>query len=202
LGWLRRTAALILYLSLILLLGAHSTLKTPETNLIVWLIFALILIPRGEKLSIGLKSSVWRIQPQLAWGFWLVVMCSYTVSAYLKLNSGWDGWWTGRALDWFLNGMFTRHWIQEVGSSGIASNLRQVLSFLVIAIEGLPLLTLVSQSTMIIWCWFALLMQVGILLTLEVTQLSLGMILVHLFLLQIGKLSPIINHNGPKRSLT
>jgi hypothetical protein len=126
------------------------------------------------------------------------------------LTRGWDGWWTGRALDWFLNGMFTRPWVYEFQtwsdlypwSSHLAANLRRLLSFLVIAIESLPLLALVSQSTMIAWCWLALLMQVGILLTLEITQLSLGMILVHLFLLQIGQKFSLINDDGAKHGLT
>lgn len=163
------------------LLNRNIFISNPGIPFVGWLLLALALIPKGEPLSypISNRNPNWQMPELLFNAAWILMAVSYTVSGIHKLGS--PSWQDGTALlsvaanplarDYFLPQMLHQLplWVVKFGS----------WSALALEVLFLPL-CLFSRGRMLVWLG-TLLMHLGILSMVNFTDLTLGILMFHLF---------------------
>lgn len=171
-GIFQKIISLWLFYGWINLFNRNPFISNPSIGYIGWLLLlhAIIKLPCG---------SDWKYPKLLYYGYWLIVALSYTISGIHKLSS--PSWINGTAIYHILNGLLSRN------------------NFITNIILAYPLLsTLMTWSALFIETSFlffglfskfrplywivVLFMHVGILLTHNFTDLTIGMIISHLYL--------------------
>jgi len=173
-GRFDRTAAFCLWLILTSLFGRNPLIANPSLPFIGWLLLAHLFIPPKPKD----KFAPWQLPNGIFTAAWIVMAIGYSYSGFTKLSS--PSWMDGTALF-------------EVLSSPLARN-----NFFVNGLLYFPLLLkLLSYSTLVLellfaplaclkklrpYLWLTLLsMHIGLLFFLKFVDLSMGMIILHLF---------------------
>lgn len=179
LGIHHKVMAVLLWLSHVYFFNLNPYANSPEYSYIGWLLLAFLLIPLGLPLSLSKKTDDWRMPKFLRDGAWIVLGVSYTNSGVLKALS--PGWIEGTAL--------VKVGLDEVNSYGwtnyIANSFPHIfmgLNWFVLLVELLAIL-FVWKSTSRKWFWIcSVFMHIGVLLTMKLAQVSLGMLIFHLLL--------------------
>lgn len=179
LGLYHRAAAILLWFCHVYLFNLNPYTNSPEYAYLGWLLLAFIFIPNGIAFSVKNKMSAWQWSPDFRKAAWLVLAVSYTNSGVLKALS--PGWLEGSALGKVA--------LSEVNSYGWTIHIAKAapwlftgLNWVVLGIEALAIL-FIWKSGMRKYFWCAsVLMHIGILLMMQFAQVSLGMLVFHLFL--------------------
>lgn len=185
LGQLRRCASLILYLGWTWFLNRNPFITNPSIAYVGWLLLACVVIPTDEgqqKKTDGRRRRRWEIPDALYFGAWLVMAIGYSASGFDKIFNS-PSWIDGTALKHVLTGPLAREWVQIV--------LEQWWMPPVWCWQGLTWISLFAETSFLFlgtfyhcrkWYWlFFFLFHCGILATINFTDLTCGMLMIHLF---------------------
>lgn len=180
-GYIRPAAAVLLWYGWTCLFGRNLLISNPGLPYVGLTLLLCALVPAGE----GLKPGALRADKGWAMPFWLwsaafyALMVGYSYSGLMKLSA--LSWLNGEAMGMLLSNplardSFVRDWLLL-----LPAPLLNALTWIALMgeIVALPL-CLFRRGRFIAWSWM-LVMHLGIVLMVNFTDLTLGMILVHLF---------------------
>ncbi len=181
-GVFRRPAAVVLWFGWTALFHRNNLIANPTLPYVGLVLALTMLLPPTERLrprSRARPPGSWFF-PTAVWatGWWLL-MAGYTYSGLVKLGS--PSWIDGSALAHVLDNPLARSgWIRDAALALPEGALRLATwGALTLEILALPL-ALVRRARP--WIWLATLaLQLGILLVVNFADLTLGMVMIHLF---------------------
>jgi predicted DCC family thiol-disulfide oxidoreductase YuxK len=184
LGWCRRLLALLLWYGWACLLNRNVLIANPSIPFVGWLLLACAILPAGEPLALGTRRGgaggfPWSMPKVLYWGAWFLMAAGYTVSGLHKLQS--PSWVDGSALLQVLGNPLARasglrEWLMNLPPLWL-----QTATWLALGLEigFLPLSLLPAARR---WIWLlAIFFHLGILSMVRFSDLTLGMLMIHLF---------------------
>lgn len=182
-GLCRRLVALILWYGWACLFHINYFIGNPSYPYVGWLLLAFALIPAGEPLALRLRRvevERWELPATLFRGAWILLALGYCAGGIHKLGS--PSWVGGTAMQHALTlpplaRAWCGHWLVFAGSEPILF----LATWGIMAFEiGFPLLCLTARGRHAAW-WSAVAMHAGILLALDLADLTVAMLLFHLF---------------------
>ncbi len=178
-GFLRRSAALFLWFSLTFLFLKNNLISNPALPYLGLILILTTLIPIGEPLSVGKKNPTWKIPRFIIPGATLLLALGYTFSGWTKLAS--PSWIDGSAMLHILENPLARPSSFRDLVMSLPIDLLKVATWTALAAELLYLpLTFFRKSRP--WIWLGLLlMHLGLIVLIDFADLSLGMVMIHLF---------------------
>lgn len=97
-GRMRRAAAFVLWVGLILLLHRNNLTSNVSLSYVGWLLLATLIVPLGEGGAGARRDPTWKAPPALLVGAWALFGLTYSYSGWMKLQSA--EWTSGSALSW------------------------------------------------------------------------------------------------------
>ena len=180
LGLLRRASALVLWLGWAYLLARNNLILNPGIPYVGLLMLLCVLVPPGEPLALGRRRDpLWRMPYMIPLTVWIALGAGYSFSGYTKLIS--PHWFDGSAMQLMLDNPLAR-------GSGVIESVPgwvfAVLTWGVIVAELLFLPTLLHHRTRKL-AWIGMTcMHIGVLATIGFADLTIGMLVTHLFVLE------------------
>lgn len=183
LGVARRPAAVLLWFGWAALFHRNNLISNPSIPYVGLLLLLTVLVPPKEGLRLGGKGDPgrWRFPASVYWTAWIVLAGGYTYSGLAKLGS--PSWLDGSALEHVLRNPLARpnavrELLLALPGPGLA-----VLTWGALAAEILALpLSLTRRTRLVSWSSLVAL-QLGILSVVSFADLTAGMLLAHLFVL-------------------
>ena len=186
LGYARPAAAVLLWYGWTCLFLRNVLISNPGLPYVGLLLVLCALVPAGE----GLRPSGWRardgwVMPRWLWrAAFVALMAGYSYSGWTKLAS--PSWVNGEAMEMLLTNPLAREGLLRGLLLALPEPLLRGLTWLALAGEILALpLCLFRRGRPLAWAWM-LAMHLGIVLVVDFADLTLGMILAHLFVFDPG----------------
>ena len=172
-----RISSFLIWIGWVTLYNSNTLISNPSYGYIGWLLLALVFIPETNKKS-------WKIPNLLLIGAWIILSLGYLFSGirkFLFLSQ----WKNGDAL--FL--LYTSPIAREFSANLMLALPLQFLTwFTIILFVVFPFLILFHKTR--VYAWFTLLIiHIIVLITLDLTQVSLGIIVFHLFVFDLDWLN-------------
>jgi hypothetical protein len=178
-GIRRRPAGVMLWYGWACLFNRNNLINNPSLPYVGLLLLLTIAVPAGESLRLKPAIPAWQFPSMAYWTAWIALAAGYSFSGWMKLRS--PSWIDGSALLHVLNNPLARPgWARDCLLALPASSLRY-LSWATVAAELLFLPLSLSQKTRMIAWWTLVAMNVTILFVINFADLTLGMLMVHLF---------------------
>ena len=181
-GIYRRVCAVFLWFGLATLFNRNPFISNPSIPYVGWLLLACTIIPGEKHFRPPLPRSrdSFEVPPILVVGAWLLLGLGYSLSGVHKLGS--PSWLDGTALRHVLALPLARDTALHAFLLSLPSFVYQGLTWgaLFAELSALPLF-LIQRTRPYAWLGLVL-MQLGILTLLDFVDLTLGMVLFHLFL--------------------
>lgn len=189
-GYFRRTMSLYIFFGWMSLFNRNPLISNPSIGYIGWLLLACSLIQSGERLGFLLTKKQredeyqkdkyrWEVSDVLFFGSWIVVGTSYTASGIHKLQC--QSWLDGTALDYVLTGPLVRENNLMVSLILILPFGTKMMTWGSLFLEVSALFIGTFHRTRSTYWLLFMGFHVGILLTVNFTDLTLGMMIAHLF---------------------
>jgi sterol desaturase/sphingolipid hydroxylase (fatty acid hydroxylase superfamily) len=189
-GKYRRTCSAILYFGWISLLNRNPLITNPSLGYIGWLLLSCILIPNGERLGFlltkkdredeyALNERKWEISNICFYGMWAILGVSYTASGLHKLQC--SSWIDGTALYYVLSGPLARQNNLLVNILLSSNILIKIFSWSSLFLEISFMFFGLFYRTRKIYWFMSISFHIGILLTVNFSDLTFGMLMPHLF---------------------
>lgn len=181
-GVLRPITALFLWFGWTYLFLRNNLIANPGIPYVGWLLLVCTIVPSGEGYYIMTPSrkanAKWYLPPLIYWGAWFLMALGYTISGIHKLQC--PSWIDGSALTHVLNSMLARdNCIRDLLLKFPFIVQINTLFSLVAEIMFLPLGLFYYTRK---WFWlFFLFLHIGILTVINFTDLTLGVLMIHLF---------------------
>ncbi|MBK7889869.1 MAG: hypothetical protein IPJ84_03200 [Bdellovibrionales bacterium] len=181
-GYKRRPCAIFIWLSLVLIFARNALIKNVATDYVGWLLLASVFVPTSESIAGASpnKDEEFSVPPILLTGAWFVLTSTYTMSGLYKLSS--EFWRTGLAVGIILN--------SYVGRAGSINEmicqmpwLTYLMTWSVVFFETVAFVFFFKKAwRWALWLATALMhASIGVLTTMS--DLSMSVLLFHLFLL-------------------
>jgi len=183
LGRLRHTSSIYLWYLSTCLFTANPLIANPSIAYVGMLLLACTIIPLGEPFVL-LKAGQadWKMPAMIPFTVWVLLAVGYTFSGILKLSS--PSWIDGSALRHVLENPLARPNALREYTLSLPDGFLTTLTWGTLALEILFLPLVLLRSTRR-WIWLAMLvMHFGIITVIDFADLSLGMVMVHLFTFQ------------------
>jgi len=182
LGVFRKGAALLLWYGWACLFHRNNLIANPGLPMVGWLLLALVLIPLGEPLALRKKKEgeeAWFMPAPLFWGAWLIAGVSYTLSGFDKFLS--PSWRDGTAILHLLHNPLARDWFVRDLLLALPLPFIYVMTWLSLALEiSFGFFCLFRKTRAL--AWFSIMgMHIGILTVVNFVDLTLGVMMLHLF---------------------
>lgn len=180
-GFARRSAALVLWFGWACLFNRNNLIANPGIPYVGLLLVLSALVPLGEPWSFCRRTSVepWFMPAFIYWCPWVLLAAGYTYSGGWKLFS--PSWVDGTALLHLMENPLARPGPVRDLLLQLPLPFLKALTWLALAGEILFLpLCLTRRVRLVAWLWM-ITMHLGILLVVDFTDLTLGMLMVHLF---------------------
>jgi hypothetical protein len=179
----RRSLAVVLWFGWAALFHRNNLISNPSIPYVGVLLLLTLLVPPGEGWSLGRRRPAegWRFPASVYWAAWILLAAGYTYSGLVKLGS--PSWLDGTALAHVLRNPLARpNAIREV-LLALPAPAIALLTWGALAAElaALPL-SLWRLGRAIAWAALVGL-QLGILSVVSFADLTAGMLLAHLFVL-------------------
>ena len=146
------------------------------------LLLLCAVIPLGEEFSLAKKSATWKMPHLACFTAWFLLAAGYSFSGVIKLGS--PSWIDGSALQHLLENPLARPGVVRDMMLSLPDGFLMVMTWGVLLLEILFLPLAFFKKTRF-WAWsLMLLMHFGIMTTVDFADLSIGMIMVHLFTFQ------------------
>src|SRR5262249_54671520 len=175
------------------LFGRNPLISNPSIPLIGWMLLAHLFLPPAPYGSLAARGRVdpgggWRMPPAIFAAAWIVMALAYSYSGYTKLVS--PSWRDGTALSRMLDNPLARpRWLREtllLLPPWFLHLGTWAALFLELSFAPLALLRRLRP-----WLWGAmLLMHLSLIALVNFADLSLGMVMVHLFTFDPGWIRP------------
>ncbi len=178
-GQWRRTAAVVLWFGWTALFHRNNLIANPSLPYVGLLLVLTLLVPTGEPWSRGPRNTDWAMPKWVFRSAWILMAAGYTFSGITKLPS--ESWTDGSAMRFLLENPLARPgWIRDL-MLALPDGVLRLMTWGTLAAELLFLpLALWSRSRP--WIWLTLVgMHLGILAVVDFADLSLGMLMLHLF---------------------
>jgi len=173
-GFLRRSTALFLCVTMSCLFTANPLIANPSLGYIGMLLLLCAVIPPINK--------NWRMPHVACLTAWILLAAGYTFSGVLKLGS--PSWINGSALQHLLENPLARPGIIRDLMLSLPDSFLSIMTWGVLLLE-VSFIPLALFKKTRFWVWsLMLLMHLGIMTTVDFADLSLGMVMVHLFTFQ------------------
>lgn len=180
-GWHRRIMAFLLWYGWACLLNRIPYVTIPSEGLIGWLLLASVLIPSGKPLSIGRKVSRWEMPKEIFYGAWIIFSLAYSASSIDKLQA--ISWRNGDILNIAFETPIARPWFLVDWINQLPSGVLKSLTWLALGLElSFAPLALFWHSRLLVMIGMVC-MHLMVLLTFNLGNLSLSMLLAHFFIL-------------------
>jgi len=178
-GCFRRSTSLLLWYGWACLFHQNNLILNPGLPMVGWLLLALVIIPKGEGWGVEKHDTSWVMPPILYWGAWIIVGVSYTISGVDKAMA--PSWIDGSAITHLLNNPLARDYFIRDFLLFVPELIRQMITWSALVLEiGFALLVIFSKTR--VYAWFMIMaMHLGILLIVDFVDLTLGVIMIHLF---------------------
>lgn len=192
-GWYDRAAALGIWYLWACLFGRNPLIANPSLPFVGWMLLAhacLPLAPYGSWAARGRPDpgGSWRMPQPLYRVAWIVLALGYTYSGYTKFLS--PSWVDGTALARVLENPLARPGPVREALLALPSGVLHLATWSVLSLE-LAFAPLALVRPLRPWLWsLMVLMHLSLLLVLDFADLSLGMLLVHLFTLDPAWIRP------------
>ena len=178
-GWGRRSSAVILWFILTALFHRNNLTSNPSLPYLGLILLLSVLIPAGENFSLARRKDDWEMPPLLIPLATFLLGLGYTFSGWTKLFS--PSWTDGTALTHVLNNPLARPGFFRDLILQAPDGLLALLTWGALAAELLYLPLALYRKTRP-WIWLLLLgMHLGLILLIDFADLSLGMVMIHLF---------------------
>jgi predicted DCC family thiol-disulfide oxidoreductase YuxK len=193
-GWRDRVAAVGLWYVLACLFGRNPLIANPGLPYVGLLLLAHACLPRApygslERRSLTDPGGDWRMPREIYLVVWILMALGYSYSGYTKLIS--PSWVNGTAMAAVLENPlarpgFARDWLLALPPIGL-----KAATWGALAME-LFFAPLALVRRLRPWLWGAmLLMHLGLIALIDFADLSLGMVMLHLFTFDPGWVQPL-----------
>lgn len=183
-GLWRKPIAILLWFGFTALFHRNNLISNPSIPYVGLLLILSTLVPTGEPWSRGTRRSDWAMPVWVFRTAWILMAAGYSFSGFTKLSS--PSWVDGSAMQHLLENPLSRPgWIRDL-MLALPDGFLSLLTWGTLAAELLFLpLALWSRSRP--WIWLAMvIMHVCILGVVDFADLSLGMLMIHLFTFDPG----------------
>jgi predicted DCC family thiol-disulfide oxidoreductase YuxK len=183
-GWYDRAAAVLLWYVWACLLGRNPLILNPGIPYVGWLLLAHAILPGAPYGSVAARrrpdpGGTWRMPALLFAGAWILMAMGYTYSGVTKLVS--PSWLDGTAVARVLENPLARPGPLRAAILSLPDGLLRLGTWATLALE-LLFAPLALSRRLRPWIWtIALAMHVGLIALIDFADLSLGMVMLHLF---------------------
>ena len=182
-GKFDRVAALSIWYLWASLYGRNPLIGNPSLPFVGWLLLAHLLIPSNSShnFSEGNKSnSISRDVPEdIYLAAWILMTLAYSYSGYTKLVS--PSWIDGSALSHVLSNPLARDTVARTFLLALPPSLLKIATWAALGLE-LSFAPLALFRRLRPWIWLAMVcLQLGLVFLINFADLTLGMLIVHLF---------------------
>ncbi len=178
-----RIASAWLFWGWICLFNRNPFISNPSLAFIGWILLSFVVAPKSRKTSgttVISPDGEWIYPDVLYYGMWAITAVSYTASGLHKLSC--PSWIDGSALQHVLTSLLARDNIFVKGMLSLPPDVLKIMSWTSLFGE-ISFLFFGVFKHLRKWYWnFFLLFHIGILCTVDFTDLTLGMLVAHLFL--------------------
>ncbi len=193
-GLYDRAAAIVLWYVLACLFGRNPLIANPGLPYVGMLLLMHACLPRAPYGSLERRGQVdpgseWRMPQEVYLVVWVLMALGYSFSGYTKLIS--PSWVDGTALERVLNNPLARPGVMRDALLALPPALLHAATWGALALELLfaPLALLRGLRP---WLWAAMLaMHLGLIALIDFADLSLGMVMLHLFTFDPGWVKPL-----------
>lgn len=183
-GLFSRSAAITIWYVLACLFGRDPLISNPSLPFVGWLLLAHTLVPRSPYGAWSARRSLdprggWMMPTSVLLAAWIVMSVAYSYSGYEKLIS--PSWVNGTALARVLMNPLARPTVLREGLLRLPELAMRLATWGALLLE-LLFAPLALFRVVRPWLWTAMLgMHFGLLLLINFAELSLGMMILHLF---------------------
>ncbi len=177
-------AAIFMWAVLASFLGRNPLISNPAMPYVGWMLLAHLFIPSAP---FGSWRAIGRADPDGGWSMpsgiflaaWVVLSLTYSYSGYTKLLS--PSWVTGDNVQYVLSNPLARDWFVRDIALAVPDAVLKALTWFILGIELLfAPLALIKRLRP--WLWGGMLVvQFGFLLLLNFPDLTIAMLLFHMF---------------------
>jgi hypothetical protein len=183
-GLFDRVVAVALWYLWACLFGRNPLISNPSIPFVGWMLLAHAFLPPAPPGSLAAwyrphPSKTWRMPPGIFLAAWIILAVGYGYSGYTKLVS--PSWWDGTALERVLNNPLARPGPVRDEALSLPPMVLRVATWSALGLElGFAPLALFRRLRP--WLWGLMLcMHLGLILLIDFADLSLGMVMAHLF---------------------
>lgn len=192
-GWWDRAAAVVLWYLWACLIGRNPLIANPGLPYIGWLLLTHAFLPAAPFGSLGARGRPdpgggWRMPPAIFAAAWILMALGYSYSGAMKLSS--PSWIDGSAFHHVLENPLARPTFLRVWLLSLPPVLLQCATWGALGMELLfAPLALVRRLRP--WIWSAmLLMHFGLFALVDFVDLTIGMVILHLFTFDPAWIAP------------
>jgi predicted DCC family thiol-disulfide oxidoreductase YuxK len=193
-GFYDRAAAIALWYALACLFGRNPLIANPGLPYVGLLLLAHACLPRAPYGSFERRGRVdpgseWRMPQEIYLVVWVLMALGYSYSGYTKLIS--PSWVDGMALERVLNNPLARPGVMRDALLALPQAFLHLATWGALALE-LLFAPLALSRKLRPWLWAAMLiMHLGLIALIDFADLSLGMVMLHLFTFDPGWVKPL-----------
>jgi predicted DCC family thiol-disulfide oxidoreductase YuxK len=193
-GFCDRAMAALLWYVWACLLGRNPLISNPGIPYVGWLLLAHALLPGAPHRSVAARGrsdlgGTWRMPPLLFTGAWILMALGYTYSGATKLAS--PSWLDGTAIAHILENPLARPGAVREAILALPDGLLKLGTWATLAFELLFAPLALSRRGRP-WIWtLGLAMHLGLIALIDFADLSLGMVMLHLFTFDPAWVPPV-----------
>lgn len=197
-GIARRTSAVLLWFGWSCLFHRNNLIANPSIPYVGLLLLCCALVPPGEPWSAGKRDDAWKLPVWIPRTAWILMAAGYTFSGLTKLSS--PSWIDGSALLRLMDNPLARPGAARDLMLWLPASVPALMTWGTLAVELLfAPLALWRRTRPFVWLAMVAL-HLGILLSVDFADLSLGMLMIHLFTFDPAWLPAKANAQGPVKA--
>ena len=178
-GFKRNWVALLIWYGWVCLFDRNNLIANPGLPFIGWLLLVLAVVPTGEPISVSPKKEGWAIPKWLYIGAWVLMAVSYSISGWDKLQA--PSWRDGSALIHLLENPLARDHALNRYLLTLPEMFFKLKTWGILGLELLFAPLCIWKVTRK-WAWVSMVfMHLGILSMVNFADLTIGMLMIHLF---------------------
>jgi len=194
LGWQRPIVSFLIWLGWASLFDRNNLISNPGMPYVGWLLLVCAVVPKGEPWSLSRGRKGWEPPMAMYIAAWILMAVGYSISGYDKWMA--PSWRDGSAIVHLLENPLARDTGLRTWMLSWPDALHRTMTWSILAMEALFLpLAIFTRTRLIAWLGMVL-MHLGILCIVDFADLTIGMLMIHLFTLEESWLKPANARSG------